>query len=245
MNIISTLAAAFLLGSTPFSSTAAFAAESSIGKVIAVEGLAKACERNLSRGASIFVSDVINVAEKSKIQIKFTDGGLLNLASSTQYKIDSYQFNSGGENQYSAELLEGGFRAVSGSIAKKNPDGFAVKTSVATIGVRGTLFEANIRDGQTYFGCSSGLVNISNGAGTRELKSGEFVSAASFNSLGSVSKVCPPALAPQNFSAPKGGESLEQALRAAPANEKSSSSGKKELQEKELNISPSQGNPSC
>src|SRR3990167_6970386 len=125
-------------------------AEDAIGKVIIVEGQAEANLRILSRGASIFVSDKVNVKESSKVQIKFSDGGILNLIEKTEYVVKSYAFNPSGTNTYAAELLKGGFRAVSGSIGKINPSGYSVKTPVATIGIRGTTLEANIVNGETF-----------------------------------------------------------------------------------------------
>lgn len=179
-----------------------------VGKVIAIEGQAQANERNLIRGASVFVSDLIKVAAASKIQIRFTDGGILNLIENAQFRINSYAFNQDGKNEFIAELATGGFRALSGSIANSNPDGYAVKTPVATIGIRGTIFEANIVKGQTYFGCMSGSIRVANEAGERILAAGEFVTAASPFNLGDVTTVRPPALRNDLFTPPTGGEQI-------------------------------------
>jgi len=157
-----------------------------IGKVLAVEGTAQAGSRALARGASIFTNEVLKVAPSSKMQVLFTDGGILNLIEKTEYNVKSYAFNSSGKNVYSAELLEGGFRALSGSIAKDHASDFNVKTPVATIGIRGTDFEAMIVDGTVYFGCESGQISVSNGAGERLLSQGEYVASSSTSELGEV-----------------------------------------------------------
>jgi hypothetical protein len=260
MNLFAQIVTTFLLiaGNFFVAAREGAAQENPIGKVIAVEGSVSANERTLARGASIFVSDVIQVAEASKVQIKFTDGGVVNLIPSTQYRVDSYEFSSS-KNEYSAELLEGGFRAASGAIGKKNPEGTKVKTPVATIGIRGTIYAANIVDGETAFGCDSGEVVVSNDGGERELHEGAFVTAFSADSLGDITTERPDALDTELFAAPEGGESLESAEAAVQAgeydegestddsdeSEEDEESSDDEEEVEELDISESEGNPSC
>lgn len=220
-----------------------------IGKVVAVEGKAEANKRNLSRGSGIFVSDLIKVAAKGKIQIRFTDGGILNLIELTEYKIDSYQFNKTGTDTYTANLIKGGFRELTGDIGKKNPDQVKVKTPVATIGIRGTTFAANMQGGQVYFGCDSGSLSISNAAGERTLNSGEFVSASSFNQLGEVTTERPDALSSEIFAAPEGGETMEEAepTEASPAGEAEEPAAEEgePIEEEQLEVPEHEGNPPC
>lgn len=211
-----------------------FSAEQ-VGKVVAVEGKVEANQRSLARGAAIFISDVINVAAASKIQIRFTDGGLLNLIEQTQYRIDSYAFNKEGKNEFGAELVKGGFRALSGSIGKENPEGYQIKTPVASIGVRGTIFEANIVRGETFFGVESGSVSVSNRAGQRTLNPGQFVSSTSPTQLGTVTNERPEALRQDLFTPAEGGESLTE----APTEEEGAGG------EEEMELHEDEGNPPC
>lgn len=184
------------------------------GKVIAVTGQAEANARPLKRGSEIFVSDLIKVAGKSKIQIRFTDGGLLNLIELTEYQINSYQFKKTGNDNFTANLIKGGFRELTGEIGKQNPKGVSVKTPVATIGIRGTTFQANIKNGQTFFGVDSGSVTVTNSAGERELNAGQYVSVVSNDQLGIVTDERPEALDPEFFAAPEGGESIDEVMQA-------------------------------
>lgn len=217
-------------------STLFAANEDAIGKVVAVEGKAEANQRSLARGGSIFIADLVKVAADSKLQIRFTDGGILNLIALTEYRIDSYQFKQTGTDGYTASLVKGGFRALSGTIGEENPDGVQVKTPVATIGIRGTIYEANIQDGQTFFGCDNGAINVSNSAGQRTLEAGEFVSAQSFNQLGNVTTERPDALSPTFFAPALGGESLE----AAQGKIHGSAAG-----ERNVELREHEGNPPC
>ena len=222
-------------------------AADSIGKVLAVEGHALAGERELFRGAAIYLSDTIQVAAASKVQIKFTDGGILNLIESTQYRIDSYIFDKKGKSTYAAELLEGGFRASSGSIGKKDIDDYVVQTPTATIGIRGTVFEANIEEGNTSFGCESGKVTISNEAGKRVLGSGQFVSAASTTQLGEITHIRPASLSSERFTPAKEGAAAQKAAKPLPSTQvKEKANGKEPKSEvHELHIPAKVGNPSC
>lgn len=236
-----------------------------IGKVIAVDGKANASGRTLARGTSIFVSDVIKVAKASKIQIKFTDGGLLNLIELTEYRINTYAFQKAGKNEYTAELVKGGFRELTGSIGKANPKGFKVKTPVATIGIRGTIFAARIQNGEVSFGCDSGELSISNDAGSRDIGPGQFVTAASFDQLGDITDIRPDSLSQDLFTPPSEAESLESAEEsiAAPAEEEEAASAEEEEadsveeeeapteeeqdlgEDEELEVPENEGNPPC
>lgn len=147
-------------------------ADEMIGKVVALDGQIKAVdasqsERMLSKGSPIYVADTLITLNDSKAQIKFTDGALLNLIPDTEYRIDQYRYRAVREkDEYSAELLKGGFRSLSGSIAKKNPEGVEIKTPTSTIGIRGTIIEARIVSGAVYFGVESGLAVLTNNAGS-------------------------------------------------------------------------------
>lgn len=187
-------------------------AADAIGKVIAVEGSVKAegdQNRALSRGASIFVSDLITVADAAKIQIKFSDGGLINLISSTQYRVNSYEFKKD-QGNYAAELLAGGFRAVSGKIGKSSPENYKVKTPIATMGLRGTDFMCNIVEDQTYFGCNSGEISLASEVEIIVLVADQFTSADPSGGFSDITNERPELLSLEFFESPDGGESFEE-----------------------------------
>ena len=226
----------FLLSLLLFGASFFLHAADSIGTVIALDGKAMANERKLSRGASIFLSDLIDVAAKSKLQIKFSDGGLLNLIELTQYRVNTYQFTNSAKDEFSGELVKGGFRALSGSIGGSNPEGYSMKTPVATIGVRGTVFEANTpsaQGGDTFFGCDKGSIVIKTSGGSRELHEGEFVAVDVNGTIGTVTDVRPAALSADVLASPARGEAMGVPM--------TNSSGDSE----QLSLPPSQGNPSC
>lgn len=202
---------------------AVFAADS-IGSVTAIEGLAKAVaatERILSQGDPIYLGETLIVGDKSRLQVQFTDGSLLNLTPNTEYKIKGYQYKKLlHQDRYTGELIKGGFRTLSGSIAKKNPEGYQIEVPHATLGLRGTIVEANIINQRVYCGCDAGVAIISNAAGRREIgptASSQF--AVVYSSMESPKLIVrrPTYLEQQIFVPPIGGFSLDsvQQTRAA------------------------------
>jgi hypothetical protein len=142
------------------------------GKVVDVEGQAKAKikgrkDRKLGRGSVIFTDEVIQVEGSSKLQIRFTDGGLLNLIPNSKYQIQAYNYSTNKtSNQYIGQIFAGGFRQVSGQIAKNNPDRALVKTPTSTIGMRGTSFEVLVLSNNSVtVGCELGQISVTNAAG--------------------------------------------------------------------------------
>jgi hypothetical protein len=147
-----------------------------VGKVVDVEGQAKTKikgrkDRKLGRGSVIFTDEVIQVAAASKLQIRFTDGGLLNLIPNSKYQIQAYNYSTNKtSNQYIGQIFAGGFRQISGEIVKNNPDKAMVKTPTSTIGMRGTSFEVLIQPNNSMIvGCETGQITVTNSAGSINL----------------------------------------------------------------------------
>jgi hypothetical protein len=175
------------------------------GKVVAIEGSATTQtkgkkSRKLQRGSSVFTNEMIHVQGDSKLQIRFTDGGLLNLIPNTKYQIHSYNYSENKTtNQYVGQIYTGGFRHLTGGISKTNPEQMTIRTPTATIGVRGTTFEVLILPNQAMtVGCELGQISLANPAGSITLgPSAHF----QYSTISSIS-VRPEGLAsrPANFS---------------------------------------------
>lgn len=210
----SSFALFFFLVGTPL-----VAADRSAGHSIAVQGKVKAQssmekgERTLKRGSPFFSTDIVTVGTDAKAQLKFIDGGLVTLLPNTVYRITSYVFTEQ-KSEVSIELIEGGFRAMTGTIGKTHPTNYNVKTPIATIAVRGTIFDVLFRDGELNVGSLDGTVMVTNSAGTVPLVPGSYVVAASSSNMGSSSSSPPAAIAATNFAPPPGGESLAAAQAA-------------------------------
>ncbi len=91
----------------------------------------------LKRGDKLFEGDRIATGTRSIVMLKFSDNTRFNLGPQAEFRVD--QVSAGDEGLFSAEVLRGAFRFVTGLIAKKRPRAMRVKTGiVATIGIRGT-----------------------------------------------------------------------------------------------------------
>jgi hypothetical protein len=116
--------------------------------------------RSLGKGDPVFVGDTLLVGPNSYANIKFHDGGRVLLRPNTDFTVEAYKYTApvpaaGGaaapakgreavpQQQAFFRLLRGGFRAVSGLI-RGDQQTYRVTTPVATIGIRGTDYEAQI-----------------------------------------------------------------------------------------------------
>jgi hypothetical protein len=146
-----------------------------IGQVVIAIGKVKAkgadqSERTLKRGDPFYLLDTIVVEAASRSELKFVDGAIVSLIASTEYRIESYAAQTATRDASSvATLIKGGFRAISGAIAKENPSGTSVKSLVATIGLRGTVYEAVLVNDRLSVGCEDGKAVVSNEKGSVEI----------------------------------------------------------------------------
>ena len=153
--------------------------EEAIAKVLSSNGVTKALNveqilRVLSRGDDVFLGDMIVVGEAAKIQIKFTDGTLVNLIEKSQFWVKQYQYQKNqNANLFGAELLKGGFRITTGDIEKTNPDKYQVKALNSTLGFMGTTLEAIIDEDKLYARCVCGRAFLKNRLGEKIFGQGE------------------------------------------------------------------------
>jgi hypothetical protein len=101
--------------------------------------------RLLSERSQVQTGDVVSTERDSYAQIKMTDGGQITLRPNTQLRIEGYQFSEKEpeKDNFVFALLKGGMRAVTGLIGKRlNRDAYKLRTATATVGIRGTDFNA-------------------------------------------------------------------------------------------------------
>ncbi len=102
--------------------------------------------RILGKGLPLHNGETLNTGTSGFAVIKLDDGSRMTLRPNTTFKIENVNTNDGQENAL-LRLFRGGFRAITGFISKRRPDAFKVNTTVATIGIRGTEFDARLCDG--------------------------------------------------------------------------------------------------
>ncbi len=127
-----------------------------VAKVVWVKGVFTATTtdlkvRALKSGNVIYLHDTLRTESDAKAQIVFTDDALMTFVPNTEFTVNDYHFDpkgSGKDDSYIMGLVKGGFRTITGLVAKANPEGYKVITPVATIGVRGTDYAVFLKDGQ-------------------------------------------------------------------------------------------------
>jgi hypothetical protein len=145
--------------------------------------------RILSQRSQVESGDTINTERDSYAQIRFTDGAQITLKPTTAVKIDSFRYTEDKpqDDSFLYSLVRGGLRAVTGVVGKRSSDKYQLGTATATVGIRGTTFNADDcvsdRDRASdcgrlesgvYVGVSDGEVLVRNGQGELGLAAGQF-----------------------------------------------------------------------
>lgn len=102
--------------------------------------------RILGKGLKLHNGETLNTGSSGFALIRLKDGTSMTLRPKTSFKIVNVDVRKGKENAFMS-LLRGGFRAITGFISKRNSNAFRVNTPVATIGIRGTEFDARLCEG--------------------------------------------------------------------------------------------------
>ncbi|WP_135078455.1 cadherin-like domain-containing protein [Terasakiella sp. SH-1] len=124
-----------------------------IGTVETVSGVVVAVRADgssiqLSVGDKVFQGDNLQTSEDGGVGITLADTSSFSLGEESEMVLDELVYDPGqSEGSAVLSLLEGTASYVSGQIAKINPDAVAIKTPVATIGIRGTKVFVEYVDG--------------------------------------------------------------------------------------------------
>jgi len=125
-------------------------AKQEVGEVQYVRGLLTSQSdgqqaRLIGKGEPLHNEDVLNTGTRGFAIVKFVDGTKMTLRPNTKFQINNVSVKKDEENALFS-LIRGGFRAITGTISKFNSKAFKVNTPVATIGIRGTEFDARLCD---------------------------------------------------------------------------------------------------
>jgi hypothetical protein len=129
-----TLAVAQNIGEVEFSRGAAVA--QSPGKL----------PRTMGKGLSLEEGDRLTTADGAMAIVKLQDGTRLTLRPNSELIMQNYRFGTAQseDNSMVMQLLRGGMRAITGLISKGSPNAARIQTSTATVGIRGTDFDARL-----------------------------------------------------------------------------------------------------
>lgn len=115
------------------------------GQVIRIKNTVTTVRGNetqvLGVGAIVYIGDTIKTGSAGRIQMRMLDQATITLGGSSKFKIEDYLFDrEKGVGKVVMSIATGTFKAVSGGISSLQNSSFALKSPVATIGIRGTEF---------------------------------------------------------------------------------------------------------
>ena len=137
-----TLLAGLLAGAT------AVHAATDAGTATFVRGVATAQGKDggariINTGAPLRAGDVLRTARNSYAVLRLADDSKITLRPDTVFEIEDFN-KEAGTGSVLLRLFKGGMRAITGLVAKRNPKAFRLRSPTATIGIRGTDFEARL-----------------------------------------------------------------------------------------------------
>lgn len=134
--------------------------------------------RVLSIGSQVDSGETLITEAKTYAQVRFIDKSVVTLKPDTHFKIDSFAFDDATPEKDRSvfSLVKGGLRALTGMIGKRgNQDAYRLSTATATIGIRGTIYDATYCTGDScgnippglYLAVTDGQVVVTNSAGVQ------------------------------------------------------------------------------
>jgi hypothetical protein len=101
--------------------------------------------RTLGRGLQLKEGDRLTTSEGASAILRLADGTRMTVRPNSELVLQQYQFRENApDNGFLMQMVRGGFRAVTGLISKGSPNSARIQTSTATIGIRGTDFDARL-----------------------------------------------------------------------------------------------------
>lgn len=151
-----------------------------VGRVGFVSGLVTASgsgksARELSKDHTIENGQRIDTAVDGRIQMRFTDGGLVSLMPESTFSVDEYLYTDSTQDKGTLvfSMLRGGLRTITGTIGKTRHESYQLNTPVATLGIRGTEYIAVLNPPNTLrVHVGRGKVVLTNNHGTLEVPAG-------------------------------------------------------------------------
>lgn len=144
-----------------------------IGRVLSTTGTVTASNeagdaRGLQRGSEIFAGDTITTGPNSFASLRMVDSAQIAFKENTIFAFQTYNTDGPGGAPDNAlmNMVQGGFRTISGSIGDDAGDNYEVSTQFASIGIRGTTHEGVIDAGRLLTGVYDGGTTISNAQGS-------------------------------------------------------------------------------
>lgn len=101
--------------------------------------------RTLGKGLNLQEGDRITTADGATAVVKLQDGTRMTVRPGSEMVLSQFKYRQDAQdNSMVINMLRGGLRAITGLIAKSSPNAARIQTNTATIGIRGTDFDARL-----------------------------------------------------------------------------------------------------
>lgn len=182
ISLLALLLAGFVVSSTAFATEVAGRVANLSGPLFdqKADGIVKTLELN----SDVKVGDILVTEKRTYARIKFIDNSEVILRPNTRFTVEAMTFDKDHPEADKAvfNMVKGGLRAITGQIGKRgNPDSYRMKTVAATIGIRGTIYEVRICNGNcgplpdgVYLHALQDAIVVANPAGTLTVGPGQY-----------------------------------------------------------------------
>jgi hypothetical protein len=101
--------------------------------------------RTLGKGLPLQEGDRLTTADGATAVVKLQDGTRMTVRPGSEMVLSQFKYKQDApDNSMVINMLRGGLRAITGLIAKGSPNAARIQTNTATIGIRGTDFDARL-----------------------------------------------------------------------------------------------------
>ncbi len=101
--------------------------------------------RTLGKGLALKEGDRLTTADGATAVVKLQDGTRMTVRPGSEMVLSQFKYSQDAQdNSMVINMLRGGLRAITGLISKNSPNAARIQTNTATIGIRGTDFDARI-----------------------------------------------------------------------------------------------------
>jgi len=120
-------------------------ADTGIGSATAVanqvEGIVRGQPQTLSSGSAIYTDELVRTGQDGIAELGFVDSTRLSVGPTSEVRLDKFVYNPDkGAGSVVLQGTRGSYRFVTGV---QDHQSYQIKTSYATLGVRGTVVEFN------------------------------------------------------------------------------------------------------
>jgi len=114
----------------------------------------------ITNGMDILKGDEIVTKKQTRVQVMLNDDTVITIGPDSSFSFLDYLFDGSKKSTIQMQANRGFFRSVTGKIGKIAPERFKVKTQLATIGIRGTDFSAQLGQNTASYVCNRGEITL-------------------------------------------------------------------------------------